>query len=1339
MRFEINAGQTDSRVKFLSRAPGYTLFLTDKEAVLSLPAGSPVSPSANAAQPSQKFPGPHPEESEARALARTVRLKFAGGITPRAISGRDPLPSKTNYFLGNDPRQWHTNVANFEGVEYRGVYSGVDVVFHGNQQRLEYDFVVAPGADPHAIALDVEGTKRMHMTPRGDMVLGVGQSELELEKPVVYQEVQGQRHEVAGNFELRGPHRIGFSLGPYDHTQPLVIDPVLGYSTYLGGTSNDVGYGIAVDSSGNAYITGTTGSTNFPTANSQPSSPGVFVAKLNPTGSALVYTSFLGGSNGGTAQGIAVDSAGNAYVTGSTTSINFPTVNPFQATNCASLTRSYPTAFVIKLNSSGSALDYSTYLGGCWSDAAYGIAVDSAGDAYLTGSTASTDFPVANAISDINKAAVKTPGNFTAFVTELNSTGSALVYSTYLGGSTEDFGYGIAVDSSGDTYVTGKTYSTDFPTAAPLNGAIDAYYNGFVTKLNFNASSSALTFVYSTYLGGTGGAEPQAIAVDSFGSAYVTGNTYSGFPIVNAIQETDKAPSRPSAFISKLNPNGSALDYSTYLGGSTEDLGQGIAVDSSGNAYVAGYTSSNDFPLANAVQESCGGCSSGYFNVFVAELNAAGSALVYSTYLGGTNTDIGYAIAVDSSGNAYVTGSASSSNFPTVNALQNLYGGNQDAFVAKFSPVLSVLAISPATIPAGTAGVSYGPVTFTATGGSGTVTFAVTAGSLPSGLTLSPAGVLSGTPTQTGSHPITITATDSQHDTGSENLTLIINCPTIAVGPSTLANGTVGTTYPAVTFSETGGLGAITFSETGLPTGIGLTFAAGILSGTPTAAQSFPITVTATDSNQCSGDITDTLTINSVILPPAVVIDNETITVSDTETFPDVADAETITVKDGVTVTPLISVAAPVASFSTSSVGFGTVAAGSTGSQIITVSNVGEGQTGLMLSGAATSPSGTPFSIGTITCSNGASSFSTTLPSGGACQVPISYVAPASGTAPSATITFTDNAALSNLTSTPSGSSYAQTILLNGGGTTAPQPTEPSATVPVTDNETITVADSDAFPDVFDSETITVVDKVKIRVRASAQAVSFTGAPASAVYLSTFMVTATSNSGLSPTIAVTGPCSISGTTITMTSGIGTCDMTAKWPATVVYEAASATQKTTAKKSVPAVTFTGAPSSAAYLSSYTVVTTENSGITPNITAAGPCTIAGTAVTITSGKGTCTLTARWATDDDYSATTITQPTTATPRGTTTTITGTAALTPANLKKVTVYFTVSNGTTQAVTGGVTVTTGSGETCTGASTSGKCLLTFAATGSKTLTATYAGNTDDGASTSVSYPLTVN
>ena len=312
MMFEANAGQTDPRVRFLSRAPGYTLFLTDKEAVLSLPASLPGSASADPTQHSQKSPGPQSDNPHPPKLAHIVRLKFAGGSTPIAITGRDQLPGKTNYFLGNDPKQWHRDIANYKAVEYRGIYPGVDAVFHGNQQRLEYDFIVAPGADPHVIALDVEGAKHMRITPRGEVVLGVGQSELELEKPVVYQEAEGQRREVAGNFVLRGRHRVGFALGPYDRALPLVIDPTLTYSTYLGGSNvtgaaNDAGTAIAVDSYGDVYVAGTTTSIDFPvTAGAyqptypSPGSTAGFVTELDPIGSALIYSTYFGASAGST-------------------------------------------------------------------------------------------------------------------------------------------------------------------------------------------------------------------------------------------------------------------------------------------------------------------------------------------------------------------------------------------------------------------------------------------------------------------------------------------------------------------------------------------------------------------------------------------------------------------------------------------------------------------------------------------------------------------------------------------------------------------------------------------------------------------------------------------------------------------------------------------------------------------------------------------------------------------------------------------------------------------------------------------------------------------------------
>jgi hypothetical protein len=1186
MMFEANSGQTDPRVKFLSRAPGYTLFLTDKEAVLSLPSSSLGAAPSHAGQLSRKSPGPHLELPEAPKLTRTVRLKFAGSSTPTVVTGRDQLPGRTNYFLGNDPKQWRKNVANYEGVEYRGVYPGVDVVFHGNQQHLEYDFIVAPGADPHVIALDVEGAKRMHITPRGDMVLGVGQSELELEKPIVYQEVKGQRREVAGNFVLRGPHRISFVLGPYDHSQPLVIDPTLAYSTYLGKVYLDsvvpAFVSVAADSNGNAYIAGTTlySSPSFLTSPSQTcpggcTNPVAFVMKIDPNASgssSLLYSTYLGPPDSQSgydtrANAIAVDGNGNAYVAGQTNAYNFPVANGPTVPACGFQTLGAgnpPTGsnycgFVAEVSgsaASGPELVYSTYIGGpgagnepTANNVATGIAVDSSGDAYVAGYTTSANLltSVASNNGQPLPSGFQTTlqGTQNAFVAELQTgaTGPYFSYLSYLGGSVTDMAKGIAVSPNGEAFVVGSTTSPNFP-------AVNAYQSSLLGPnvlpvLNSNAFFSAVVpgggrLVYSTYLGGTGADSASAVAADSYNNAYITGNlgltqnlNYQ-FPVtVNTA--CSASPVCPLMFVAKLDPSmtgNASLVYSSYLGGNSPsaagiESAQGIAVDGQGDAFVTGWEHSakdTNFPLmgvsvsSSAVQQTdpcvplvppvsatyINECSAGFLVEFLPD-----ASISYSTFLGVSasvtagatfpnNFPIvqGTGIALDSQGDAYIAGVAggytpliettSATATSTAAFMPNPtdeYTGTYDR--NGFLSVISALAkppltISPAALAAGTAGVLYSPVTFTATGGQGTVTISES-GNLPSGMTFSN-GTLAGTPTQTGSYPITITATDSQSDTGSENLTMVINCPTITVGPSTLANGMVGTAYPAVTFTATGGVGAITFSETGLPAGIGMSFAGAVLSGTPTTAESFSMMVTATDSNGCSGSVTDTLTINSVTIPPALVTDNETITVTDTPTFPDVPDSETITVTDGVTVTPLISITAPVASFSTSGLGFGTVAAGSTGTQIITVSNVGEGQTGLLLSGAVISPSGTPFSMGAISCSNGASSFSTTLPSGGACLVTISYAAPASGTPPSATITFTDNAALSNLTSTLTGSSYTQTISLNGTGTTAPQPTEPSATVPVSDNETITVTDTPTFPDVADSETITVTDQVSITV-----------------------------------------------------------------------------------------------------------------------------------------------------------------------------------------------------------------------------------------------------------------
>ena len=431
-------------------------------------------------------------------------MKLVGANPAPQLTGSDELPGKSNYFIGNDPAKWRTNVPNYAKVKYADVYPGIDLAYYGNQRQLEYDFVVSPGADPQSIRLAFDGDEKQRIDDHGDLALEAKGGEIRMHRPVVFQQIDGSRRNIAANFVLRSGREVGFEIARYDATKPLIIDPVLSYSTYLGGSSGDLGYGIAVDSSGNAYVTGGTTSVDFPTANAFQSALGgpsivghAFVTKLNAAGSAVVYSTYLGGSGGEFGYGIAVDSSGNAYVTGSTESTNFPTANAFQAAK-----RGSGNAFLTKLNPAGSALVYSTYLGGTNFDAGRGIAVDSSGSAYVTGFTASPDFPTANAFQAAYGGYLSN-----AFVTKFNATGSALLYSTYLGGNRGgdygDWGIGIAVDSSGNAYLTGYASSPDFPIVNAFqtaNNCCDGEYTGdaFVTKLNPGGSA-----VYSTHLGGS--------------------------------------------------------------------------------------------------------------------------------------------------------------------------------------------------------------------------------------------------------------------------------------------------------------------------------------------------------------------------------------------------------------------------------------------------------------------------------------------------------------------------------------------------------------------------------------------------------------------------------------------------------------------------------------------------------------------------------------------------------------------------------------------------------------------------------------------------------------------
>jgi len=527
LSFEANRGQTDAHVQFISRGSGYTLYLTATEAVLTLqrPLGfgePPVGPGSPLVSSKRKGLGETQNakrKERENAAHNTLRMNLVGANVATIVEGLEPLPGKTNYFIGNDPAKWRTDIPAYAKIRYKAIYPGTDLVYYGNQRQLEYDFVLAPGADPRIIRLAIAGSEKLEAGTDGGLVLRTTGGEVRLHKPIIYQQVNGTRKEATGRYVLRGKREIGFEVAAYDASRPLIIDPVLSYSTYLGGSAGDFGNAIAVDASGNAYITGFTTSANFPTKNAFQAALGgandAFVAKLDPTGSALVYSTFLGGAMDDFGNGIAVDSSDNPYVTGFTRSTNFPTASPLQA-NCKSCASGQGNAFVAKLNAAGSALIYSTYLGGSGNgtdgDFGNGIAVDASNNAYVTGFTSSQDFPLASPIQatllpqtctfDYYGTPYTIPCSNTAFVTRLNPSGSALLYSTYLGasGGNLEYGSGIAVDGAGNAYVTGRATSNFLLTPGAIQLVSGGGDDTFVAKISpndapgFSLSSFSLSF-----------------------------------------------------------------------------------------------------------------------------------------------------------------------------------------------------------------------------------------------------------------------------------------------------------------------------------------------------------------------------------------------------------------------------------------------------------------------------------------------------------------------------------------------------------------------------------------------------------------------------------------------------------------------------------------------------------------------------------------------------------------------------------------------------------------------------------------------------------------------------
>ncbi|MBI3248640.1 MAG: SBBP repeat-containing protein [Deltaproteobacteria bacterium] len=718
LAFELNQGQSDPAVQFLARGRGYALFLTPAEAVLALEqaAGNGHQATRCGERHVGATPCGRPGGGQAREPAPTtsavIRLQLAQANPQPRMEGLDALPGKVNYFLGNDPSQWRTNVTTYAKVKYRDVYPGIDVVYYGNQEgRLEHDFIVAPGADPSVIQFSLRDHAGAELPltadAEGNLLVQIADATLRLGKPLVYQEIDGVRQEVAGSYTrdaaLSPQHSalrtgaVGFQVASYDSAYPLVIDPVLVYSTYLGGTSFDAGTDIATDATGNAYVVGLTASATFPASPLPPtaaiSGNDVFIAKLDPSGSALVYAVYLGGSQAdggfssfGRDPTLAVDTVGNVYVTGTTNSPDFPTVHAFQS-DLGGLD-----AFMAKIDASGSTLLYSTYLGGGSVDEGANIAADADGNAYIAGRTFSLDFlGVFTAIAP--------PDGFVVKIDPTKSGPAALIYSTFLGGAGPDAAIGIAVDASKNAYVTGETISRDFPTttgafdtSCGTDGICDSFnkLDAFVAKLDVSG-----VVEYSTYFGGRENDEGFDIALDADGNAYITGETNSSdFPTTVGAFDTDCSGNGDSicaggdfdAFVLKMNAVGTALVYSTYLGGSDFEDGHAIALDDNRNAYVTGETDSVDFPLGNPIQPSY--ISGG--DVYAIKLNASGDSIVYSSYLGGNDFEEGLGIAIDSAGGAYMTGLTDSGNFPTLTPLQSGNAGDSDAFVVKLDFSLDV-------------------------------------------------------------------------------------------------------------------------------------------------------------------------------------------------------------------------------------------------------------------------------------------------------------------------------------------------------------------------------------------------------------------------------------------------------------------------------------------------------------------------------------------------------------------------------------------------------------------------------------------------------------------------
>ncbi len=670
--FEVNAGQVARQVKFISHSGNRSFLLTGNAIELTTRTrGARLGTREDFINRHALLRRETPDISRSETIRDNsqVKLQFAqANVNPR-VEGQEPLMSKSNYLIGSDTKQWRQDIAHYARVKYHDLYPGVDLIYYGNQQQLEYDFVVAPGVNPHQIKIAVSGTQNLRLAENGDLVLGTGSGALIQQRPVVYQEIAGAKRSVEGRYKLLGHNLIGFDLGAYDSSYPLVIDPILGFATTFGTADDTIGNSIATDLVGNSYITGIAYSVRSPTIGSS-GIANVFVTKLNAVGQ-LIYNTYIGSAGEDTGLSIDVDSNGNAYVTGQTTTNTFPvTTGAFQRQFGGRLE-----AFVLKLNRSGNDLVYSSFLGGSGDDAGTGIAVDRNDNAFVAGETTSTNFPSVAPLYRFGQASTE------AFVCKVNPNGSNLIYSTALTGvSTNPQGgsaaMGIDVNRRGDAVVAGFTTSERFPTVNAVQGRLNGTIDAFVTRINRNGNR----LEFSTYMGGSGEDAAYAVAMDAAENVYVTGLTNStNYPTVNALQSFAGGD---DAFVTKLFFTGSAVVYSTYLGGSQDDVGFGIAVNNAGQAHIVGRTRSTDFPTEDT-SSAANAKLNGTIDAFASKLSTTGRSLVYSLYLGGNGEERGFGTAVWQNRSAYYTGLTTSTGWIPNNLAPPKLSGAASAFAIR--------------------------------------------------------------------------------------------------------------------------------------------------------------------------------------------------------------------------------------------------------------------------------------------------------------------------------------------------------------------------------------------------------------------------------------------------------------------------------------------------------------------------------------------------------------------------------------------------------------------------------------------------------------------------------